>query len=280
VTGGNIDLENSISQDNVQAFTYTANPEEKLSVIQLELPINTIVNFTLYYGSSSTVSGWANYRVNTILVNSFSEVSLGGNTYSEVFIDPLISGYSTTKHIQFTSYARNDTTTVDESGFAVYAQGYGIFSSELAFFPVADLPSNLIYRVDIIANQPISITVDTARADILAAYASSTVAESRGRGVEGVVTSIVEFVGMVAGIISGLLYWMKVIFVDNFVLTMVMYFMGTLAVAMNTSKNIFQAFGKFFKWQVMLFNFVISAFKSMIEMAISIKQFIPGLKYL
>jgi len=282
VTGGNIDLESTISQDNAVGFTYTANPDEKISVIEFDLPINTVVNFTLYYGSSSSVSGWAIYRVNTPLINSFSEVSLGagsgGTTYQEIFIDPLITGYSTTKHIQFTSYARNDTTTVDESGFAIYAQGYGLYSGELAYFPVSDLPSNMIYRIDFTADQPISFTIDTARADVLARYVTSTVGEQRDAGLVGAVTGLYDFGMMVVGVVFSLLYWLKFIFVDNLVLTVVMYFAGTLAIAMNTSGNFFKRLERFFRYQVKLFNFVSTAFKVLLDMIVSVKSLIPFLK--
>jgi len=277
VTGGNIDLENTVTQTNVVAFTFTANPDEKISVIEFDLPINTALNFTVYYGSTSTVDGWAIYRVNTPLINSYSEVNLGGNGYNEVFIDPLITGYSTTKHIQFTSYARNDSAT-DESGFAIYAQGFGLYSEEIAYYPVPNLPGNMIYRVDFTSDQPITVTVDTARAGVLAQYVSSTVGESRDEGVIGVVTGVYDFGMMIVGVVFSLLYWLKFIFIDNLVLTVCLYFAGTMAYCSLTARNVFEFYRKFFGLQRSIFEFVANAFYLLIQMVVAVKSLIPFLK--
>jgi len=280
VTGGNIDLENTISGDNARAFTFTANPDEKIGIIEFDIPIDTTVNFTLYYGSGSVVSGWAIYRVNTPLVNSYTEVAIDTSVYSKVFMDPLISGYSITRVVKFSSYARNDSAT-DESGFAVYAQGYGIWNSEIAYFPVVDLPNNLIYRVDFTSDQPISFTVDTARADVLASHVSTTVAEEQ-QGVIGLVgsriASLYDFGMMIKDVVLSLLYWLKLIFVDNLVLTVCLYFMGTMAYCANTSRNIFEFYRKFFGFQRSMFEFIASAFKMLLDMIVSVKSLIPFLK--
>jgi hypothetical protein len=260
VTGGNIDVAQTIRPGYPTAFSYTCDPDEKISIIQYDIPINTVVDFTLNYGTSSTVSGQMIYRPAGVIGQSYSEVSIGGNTYSETFIDAQAAGYALTRHIQFVSYARNKTSdNTYETGFAVYAQGYGLFSDEIAFYPVASLSSNLIYGMTVSATQGTGITVVTNKADKLAQFVSSTVGEKGGiTALLDKANEFAQFLSAVVGIITTILWWLKFIFIENIVITFLFYFLGTMAWDVNTAKSEFSFFAKFFRHQKMFLEFLIS----------------------
>ena len=263
VTGGNIDVAQTIRPGYLTQFSYTCDPDEKISILQYDLAINTQANFTLVYGTGATVDGWMIYRPAGIAGQSYSEVSIGGHTYSETFIDAQVAGYALTRHIQFVSYARNRTGETIETGFAVYAQGYGLFSNEIAFYPVPDLPKNMIYGMIVYSTQDVGITVVTNKAEKLATFVSTTVSEAAIDAIANKASDFLAFLGAVGGIVYAILYWGKFIFIDNIVLTFAFLFLGSLAYYMNTSKDIFVFFRRFFNAQKTFFEFIIGIFDRM-----------------
>jgi len=275
VTGGNIDIAQTIRPGIVASFSYTAPADEKISLIEYDIPINTVVNFTMTYGAGSTVSGWMIYEPAGIIGQSYSGVAIGDSVYSETFIDAQAAGLALTRHVQFVSYARNGSADPVEGGFAVYAQGYGIFSNEIAFTPIPDTSRNLIYQFDMIATQPITVTVDTTKADILAKYVYSSVGESVTDSVLQIGADIKGYWDTFWSAFTTGVYWLKLIFVDNIILTFAIYFMGTLAYSMLTARNIFDFFRKFFRLQKAIFEFMMQGFSWVIGI---ITQFINALK--
>ena len=61
-------------------------------------------------------------------------------------------------------------------------------------------------------------------------------------------------------------YWLKFFFWDNIILTIALYIALTGAIALNQSKDIFAAIGKFFKYQRTLFEFIIGMWQKLIEL--------------
>jgi hypothetical protein len=260
VTGGNIDVAQTIRPGYPNTFSYTCDPDEKISIIEYDLAINTVANFTLTYGTGATVEGWMIYRPAGIAGQSYSEVSIGGNKYSETFIDAQVAGYSLTRHIQFVSYARNTTGDTIVTGFAVYAQGYGVFSDEIAFYPVSDLTRNMIYGMSITATQGTGITVVTNKAERLADFVDKTVSQSSTDVIAKKASDFLAFLASVGGIIYTILYWLKFIFIDNIAITFTFLLLGTLAYYMNTSPDIFVFFKRLFGTEKMIIEFLINIF--------------------
>jgi hypothetical protein len=260
ITGTTINAAQIIQPGYITAFSYTCDPDEKISIIGYDIPINTVVNFTLTYGTGATVDGWIIYRPYGIAGQAYSEVSIGGNTHSETFIDPQIAGYSIIKHVEFVSYARNKTSdNTYETGFAVFQEGYPIYiSNEIAFYPVDNLAQNLIYGISVSATQGTRVIIRTNKADELAEYVSATIIESTLDTIAKKANEFIAFLSAVTGIILTILWWLKFIFIDNIVITFLFYFLGTMAWDVNTAKNEFSFFAKFFRHQKMFLEFLIS----------------------
>lgn len=270
VTGGNIDIAQTITPGDVSAFSYTCVPQEKIAIMEYDIPINTVVNFTYTYGTGATVSGWMIYRPAGIVGQSYSEVSIGGNTYSETFIDAQVAGYALVRHIQFVSYARNSSTSPVQIGFAVYSQGYGLYSNEIAFYPVSNIAQNMIYGVSVSASQPVKIIAITNDGDKLAKFVGLTVGESVTAGILEWLDRLWSYIEMIWSVFMTAIYWLKFIFIDNIVLTFALYLSGTMAYSALTAKNVFDFYKRFFGLQKTFFEFMISAFNTLIQMITSL----------
>jgi hypothetical protein len=68
----------------------------------------------------------------------------------------------------------------------------------------------------------------------------------------------------------GLVYWLKFLFVDNLIMTVILYLTGTMAYAANTSRNIFAFYKTWFRQQIALFNFISNAFSTTISIVAQI----------
>ena len=267
ITGSFLDISKLINEPSVTVFSYTADPDEKLVKTEFDVPINTLVNFTLYYGESSSVDGSIEYIPYLIVGKSTSTLMLGGHTETENFIDAQALGYAAVRHIILQGYARNETgATITDVGFAVYDRGYGTYSNMLVYYPVANLPSNLIYGISLSSTQGITIEIQTAKTDKLSAQVSATLPENLGAQTTGILSTLGAYVGMIWGVFASLFYWLKFIFIDNLILTVCLYISGTMAYCAMTSRNIFEFYKKFFRLQRSIFEFASGAFNVLVQM--------------
>jgi hypothetical protein len=66
-------------------------------------------------------------------------------------------------------------------------------------------------------------------------------------------------------IFTSLMYWLKFLFIDHLVLTVTLYITGSMAYAINTSKDIFRFYKTWFKQQAQLFDFISRAFATTVS---------------
>lgn len=249
--------------DGVSILDFNTTPGKSISQIGFFLPIGTTLNFTLNYGTSGSVTGWMIYRANTIIGSSYSEVSIGGVTYGENFIDAQAAGYSLTKHLELSGYAKNETSSGTwQTGIAVFDPWYGWTSSEIVFYPVNNIGNNLINSVFITADQNVDISINIARNEDIASAASQTVLEIATK----IGSDYLQYATVIKDVFFSAIYWLKLIFVDNIVGVAALYFIGTAFYAANTSKNIFQFFTRWFKMQRSFIDFMIDGFYRLVGM--------------
>jgi hypothetical protein len=260
------------AQDST-VFAFTADPDEAISVVQYDLPINTRVDFTVTYGTGSTVAGYMIYEPDGYVGKSKSTVSLGGMTRTESFIDAQAAGYSLTKHVQFSSYGMNMSSDPPETGFTLYERGFGIWSGEIVFFPVADITQNMITGITITSTKPISIAVEKSKKDILATTlsqtASQSIADKLGETSDNVkrwIDFAVQIGNTLFELAIQLLYWLKFFLYDNFVMTVALYIAITGAMAFAGTKDVFKAIKKFFGYQRSLFEFMLSMWQRLVDL--------------
>lgn len=76
-------------------------------------------------------------------------------------------------------------------------------------------------------------------------------------------------------VFTALIFWLKFLFVDNLTLVVVLYVTGSMAYAINTSKNIFVFYKTWLRQQTALYKFISQMFSAMINVA---AQIIASLK--
>jgi hypothetical protein len=261
-----------IANNDVVHFNCT--PDQAISSVEYDLPLNTTVNFTVYYGNGNTMSGWMVYRSEDPGIfygHSISEVSLDGNTRSEIFGDLTALGYSVIDHVQFSSYGVN--TSNNETGFTLYAQGYALWSEEIVFAPVPNIAQNLISGISITSTRPIKITILTADYNFLAENIRQGALGTISALVGGVTDDILAWINLAYEVgvtlwyvVTETFYWAKFFLWDNLLLTVALWIAITGAMAFGKTKDIFKAMKTFFHYQKVLFEFILDMWKRLIDL--------------
>jgi hypothetical protein len=200
-------------------------------------------------------SGWIPCPVteSTIIFNGVSK------SYSYGDVQPLfdfdIAGYG----------VDNDN---EATGFLVYDGGFGGYDNDLAvFFPVSDIGTNLIYRVDASGPQTFSLYINHGLAEDVAGVVKTGIVET----VNDWIQLAIGIAFLVKDLVWGLLEWVKFFFIDNLLMTVSLYLAISMAYSAGTSKNIFEFLGKFFNDQRKLFEFILGLWKTLIEIISSFR---------
>jgi len=233
--------------------------------IMFDVPTGTTVDFTLYYGNGTTVTGSCSYN-NDGFFQQYSEVELDGVTKGHSY-----TGFEEVGRIDIVGYARNWTTDTEYvHGFVIYDTLYSLSLPQpenYVFYEVDSLEDNVIYRFDMTSNNPVQIDYYTDTREKVGEAAVTTPLQA--------VNEWVNFALMIAknllDVVGTLFYWLKFFFFDNLGMTVALYLSITMAYAAATSKNIFKFFGKFFNDQRKLFEFIIGLWRSLIEIISSFR---------
>jgi hypothetical protein len=249
----------------VTDYTFDVTSTRAIQQITLDMPSDTTADFTLTYGAENTVSGWGKYLhagqvCNGITGNAYcnyNEVSIGGDTKGYNFM-----GLSEIGHLNIIGYARrtDDNTT----GIIVYDDVLGLNnpSSSTAYFDTG-VATNIIYKIHVVSDKPIKITVYTNDRTTLQGTVSSTPSEIFGKWVN----FAIGLSSMVWSLLNGLVYWIGFFFVGkNLILIVELYLAGSMAITAWKVKGNPAAFlPKFFKDQKALFEFMLGIWKMLIE---------------
>jgi hypothetical protein len=278
VTGGNINFTDQVKSGWVSDWVYAAPADQSIAIMEFDVPVGTTVNFTLHYGADNAVDGGIVYT-SAGLLKGYSEVDLGGTTYAHTFTDTGVAGgcsgsavgICTGTQIKFSSYARNTSSTPQITGLALYAQGYSAgllesgtigYSQEIVFYPVDDLPNNLMSQVEFSATSPIHLTVDTEPSSALASHVSLTTSEAVAQGSENALAALMEKLEAILSGVGQIWYWFDFLFIKHLDLVLYLYVFGTLCAAVGeeaTKKNpnLFKVFSNWFTLQVAIYKFFI-----------------------
>jgi hypothetical protein len=268
ITGSFLDISQTINEPSTSHFVYTADPDEKFVKVEFDVPINTLVNFTLNYGESSSVDGSIEYVPYLVVGKSTSTLMLGSDVKTENFIDAQAFGYAAFRHIILQGYARNESgTSISDVGFVVYDRGYGTYSNMIVYYPVTNLPNNLIYGISVSSTQDITIEIQTSKTEDLFKYVSATLPENFDVVFTKQISELSALVSLLWGIFLSLFFWFNFIFVDNLLLTVCLYFGVTMAYsAMQSNGNIFAFYRRFFKLQKTFYEFAINSINGLVQM--------------
>jgi hypothetical protein len=255
VTGANIQYPTSqVTTPSSSTYAYTAPAGQSISIMEFQVPLNTDVAFSLTYGDSQNVEGGIIYNY-VGPFQSYSQVTLGDYEYNETFTDVYVVSTAIGKKVHFTSYAKDKSTIPNTTGFATYAQGYGLTSQEIVFYPVDDIKNNMISGVSFAATNPIILHIEAEDSSTLATHITNTVGEAQSQAGTDALTVLLDSLNSIWSAMTAITYWVKLLTLENIILVFALYLFGTLAAAFSKqavrkNPDMFQAFKDFFSLQV------------------------------
>jgi fermentation-respiration switch protein FrsA (DUF1100 family) len=252
-------------QGQVTSAVVDVSPDgDAVQRISVDVPTGTTVNFTLYYGSGSTVSGWMTYN-NTGSFLQYSEVAIDSDVHGYEYV-----GIQEIGRIDIVGYARNWTSDTEyTTGFIVYDSVFGISERKaMAYYPVSSVSDNVIYKFEITSNNPVAVAYYTnTRANVGKAAVNTPL-----QAVNEWVTFAISIGGALFGFVIGLFGLIKFFFIDNLLLIIALWISVTMAYSAITSGgNVFRFYTKFFRYQRALLDFMVQLWNTLIQIISSFR---------
>jgi hypothetical protein len=215
--------------------------------ITMDIPTGTVLNFTLFYGNASTVSGWMVYT-NDGFFTQYSEVAIGGDAQGYSYW-----GFEEAGRIDIIGYARNYTTETEyTSGIMVY-DALRVWTDHMAYYPVSGSSIIAIYKFEYTSTRPVVVNYYTnTRANVEKAARTTLL----GAGSEWIALAQ-KYAGSTVAFIVGLFWILKFFFIDNLLLVIALWISVSMAYSAITSPNIWGFYKKFFKTQKALLDFIL-----------------------
>lgn len=261
---------NVVTENNQLDYTYDASADgDAIYRVQFTVPRDAYVNFTIYYGTSSSVTGSAQSTPTGGLnpIETTSYVELDGVTKSYTFwdSDPFYD-------YDIAGYASNGSDIV---GLAVYSKDYNsawLGNDLIVGKLIDDMPHNLIYKIHFTGNKPFSLTYTSAPYKNIADRLSVGTAT----GILSELAKLFELAWLLWVTLYDILFqtffWLKFFFWDNLLLVIALYIGITGAVAFNQSKDVFAAIKKFFNYQKSIFTFILGIWETLINLISSFRR--------
>ena len=229
---------------SAQTETFTAPSDQAVWAVYITSPVGTTGTITLTQANGDTVSGSWSYVAGLPASEFTASVGSSGDR-SFQYIVPL--------NTIFGIWNGENTTYDREIKFGI-GQTRGIWNAVGS----TTIDRAVITGYTITADQ--QITID--RELISRSSAAAALAETN----DGNLVTLLENYGpLVVSIFTSLIYWLKFLFVDNLIVTVLLYMTGTLAYAANSSRNIFQVYKTWFKQQKALFEFASQGFNTVFQ---------------
>lgn len=232
---------------SAQDVTYTAPLGYCVWAIDFDIPDSSsgVIHMTQANGEIVTAS-WDRSSVFLPVPASTLNSQIGADT--ETFtLYPVLPAYG--------SIWNGENTTYDRQ----LKMGTGLMPPFWSRVVQTTIDPAVVVKYQLVSGQQIAIShelLDTKTAVSQLAVANSTANKSENN----LVTLLMAYVPMLVTIFTSLMYWLKLLFVDNLIMTISLYVMGTMAYYINTSKNIFVFYTRYFKSLSTLYNFIANMF--------------------
>lgn len=232
---------------SAQSVTFTAQSDEAIDYVTIQANGGTSGTVSFETANGSTITGSFSY-LSTGGINPLANtaiITLGGNTNSLV--------YNTPGEIYITTAFYGSVFNITDSRASMSA-GQSVLASNIEV--IAPFYSPIVsYTVN--ADHTVVVTHKiTDRKAVEAALDATSVWE--------IVEQARDAVETLWTVLSAIMFWVKFLLIDNIVMLVCLYLFGTMAYAMNKSKNIFAFFTTWFRQQSQLFHFVVSTFSSIV----------------
>ncbi len=241
--------------NNIKTVIYDALPDDRITLVHFKVPQGSYVNFTLFYGVDSSVSGSAENHASGW---GYTTASIDFNGQNKQY-----KYFDTNPEYDYNLAGMAKDSDTNQSGFIVYHAGLGSFDDNLAvFMPISSLSTNLIYKVSL--SSPAEFDADITHADEV------SVAQNAEKGVIDVawdwINLAISMAAFVYEMVLALFYWLKFFFIDNLLMTIALYLTLTMAFAARASRgNIEKFLRRWIKDQVGLFNFILSLWNILVD---------------
>jgi hypothetical protein len=230
--------------------------------IMWDLPIGTTIDYTLWYGNGSTVSGQMIYEPVGI------QVAGGGYKHTEVSMGGVSSGYdymgtSLIGRADIAGYAKNETSDgVYQNGLIIYDSVFGLSDQKcVVFFPTSEAGA-VIYKVQWSSNNPVKAGAFINPRSSVVSAASKSVLDIAWEWINYAIALGV----FVYGFTVAVFVWIKFLFIDNLLLVVALWISVTMAYSAMTSRgNVFKFYTKFLRYQKTLLNFIMELWNYFIQ---------------
>jgi hypothetical protein len=259
----------NITQSHFNDVTSMAfeNPSLAIYGINIKQRIDTTTSITMIYGNDSVVTGSTIYTL-VFPLYSNRTVELNGESESQYFTDYFQFGQQEFV-VSYASNISDSDGSLISNGFMIHNPAY-IGQNIRAYFPVSGFSTNLIKAVTITSDKNIDVVVLAAPADIVLKYSNST-----DIPVLGVAQDWINFtisIGAQAlGFVLILFGVIRFFFIDNLLLTIALYLGVSLAYSAVSSRNIFQFYKKFIRFQRSMLDFMIQLWNYLIQIVSSFR---------
>lgn len=238
-----------------QVTSYTAPTGEAIWAINIDSPPDTTGTFELTQSNGDVVTGSWSYQWS--LTGMTANTAIGGNSKSFGSILPL--------NLQMQIWNGDNVTYARQLKMGA-GQTFGIWNT-VAETSIAGSPI-VSYRVD--SDQNTVVSEETVPYD-------EAVAKLNAGAPADAASALWGYITLLWGVFDSLWYWLDLLFIQNLVLTVSLYVAGTMAYAINTSRNIFAFYKTWFKQQKALFEFIANAFSTVISIIAQVIQSIKPL---
>jgi hypothetical protein len=233
-----------------QNVAYTAPSGQAVWAIYINSPVGTHGTIEIYQANGDTTTGYWSYTGG--LPTSTFTASLGSSgTQSFGYTIP-VNMVSVNMEIWNGDNSSTDNSRKLKFGFGQLALGQtGLWNGVGS----TDINRAVITGYSITADNVVSVHPELI--DIR--QAATNLASTEGQGLPELLKA---YVPLVAAVFFSLIYWLKYLFVDHLILVISLYLTGSMAYAINTSRNIFIFYKTWFKQQIAMFNFIAGAFST------------------
>ena len=225
--------------------TYTAPADKAIWGIDFDAPYGSTGDITLTLEDGSVVEGSWSYTGALPIV---ADMELEGQTSTYYYMIPLPSP------LKIGVWNGDNQTDI-----RVINLGYGQTKTwnNVLWVPINRSPT---VEYTIVSSQPVTVVNELRdRASVYGQLASFTGGS--------ILDLLWEQANTLMAIFFGAAYWLKFLFVDHIALTISLYFSGSMAYAMLTSRNIFIFYKVWFRQQRAMFEFIVNMASATVAIA-------------
>ena len=227
-----------------QTVSYSAPLDKAIWAIDISAPQGSSGTFVLTLDNGDSVYGTWSYHY-TIPPAASMTATIGSGSESETFVSGPVGMQMEIWNGDNVTYARQ------------LKLGFGQFKgiwNKVASTTIGASP---------IRSYTITSTSEISASQEVISYKEAINSLNPSTGLlndKGLVSLLTGYSGLIVAVFLSLIYWLKFLFVDHLVLSVSLYMTGTMAYAINTSRDIFSFYKTWFRQQRAMFEFIASAF--------------------